>query len=179
MSRHSNYSRQWRAIIGACRPGHTPALPGLFRTIHTHIMRTGREDTYIAYECLRMHRRRYIVYSVVTKYASTIVDQMRRSQVLPGYPHSSAGENKTYCVECMINQCQMKYQHFGTVRTRWRERLSVTNLSSENNLPTFWPNAPVVIRAKVHHYNHFLPDDDWNIQSKFQQVIFRTQVGNR
>ena len=27
-------------------------------------------------------------------------------------------------------------------------RLSVTNLSSENNLPTFWLNAPVVIRAK-------------------------------
>ena len=30
-----------------------------------------------------------------------------------------------------------------------RERLSVTNLSSENNLPTFQLNAPVVIRAKV------------------------------
>ena len=28
-------------------------------------------------------------------------------------------------------------------------RISVTNLSSENNLPTFWLNAPVVIRAKV------------------------------
>ena len=34
--------------IGACRPGHTRALPGLFRIIRTHIMRTGREDTYIA-----------------------------------------------------------------------------------------------------------------------------------
>ena len=30
-----------------------------------------------------------------------------------------------------------------------RERLSVTNLSSENNLPTFRVNAPVVIRVKV------------------------------
>ena len=30
-----------------------------------------------------------------------------------------------------------------------RERLSVTNLSSGNNLPTFRLNAPVVIRAKV------------------------------
>ena len=29
------------------------------------------------------------------------------------------------------------------------ERLSVTNLSSENNLPMFRLNAPVVIRAKV------------------------------
>ena len=29
------------------------------------------------------------------------------------------------------------------------KRLSVTNLRSENNLPTFQLNAPVVIRAKV------------------------------
>ena len=29
------------------------------------------------------------------------------------------------------------------------KRLSVANLSSENNLPTFRLNAPVVIRAKV------------------------------
>ena len=29
-----------------------------------------------------------------------------------------------------------------------RRRLSVTNLSLENNLPTFQPNAPVVIRVK-------------------------------
>jgi len=48
--------------------------------------------------------------------------------------------------------------------------VSVTNLSSENNLPTFRLNARVVIRVK---------DDDWSIQSKCQQVIFRTQVGNR
>ena len=38
-----------------------------------------------------------------------------------------------------------------------KKRLSVTNLSSENNLPTFRLNAPVVIRAKVealsnHHH---------------------------
>ena len=31
---------------------------------------------------------------------------------------------------------------------RMKRRLSVTNLSSENNLPTFRLNAPVVIRAK-------------------------------
>ena len=35
-------------------------------------------------------------------------------------------------------------------------------------LPTFQLNVPVIIRAKV-----------WSIQSKRQQVIFRTQVGNR
>ena len=29
------------------------------------------------------------------------------------------------------------------------ERLSVTNLSSENKLPTFRLNAPVIIRMKV------------------------------
>ena len=43
-----------------------------------------------------------------------------------------------------------------------KRRLSVTNLSSENNLPTFRLDAPVVIREK----------DDWNIQSKRRQVIF-------
>ena len=47
------------------------------------------------------------------------------------------------------------------------ERLSVTNFSSENNLPTFRLNAPVV------------PDDDWSIQSKCRQVISRAKVGNR
>ena len=31
---------------------------------------------------------------------------------------------------------------------QWTERLSVTNLSLEEALPTFWLNAPVVIRAK-------------------------------
>ena len=36
-------------------------------------------------------------------------------------------------------------------------RISVTNLSSENNLPTFWLNAPVVIRAK--DGNSFLVDN--------------------
>ena len=36
-----------------------------------------------------------------------------------------------------------------THTTQIERRLSVTNLSSENNLPTFRLNAPVVIRAKV------------------------------
>ena len=45
-----------------------------------------------------------------------------------------------------------------------RERLSVTNLSLENNLLTFRLNAPVVIRAKLKEvqtnvaiYTHALP----------------------
>ena len=37
---------------------------------------------------------------------------------------------------------------------------SVTNSSSENNLPTFRLNAPVVIRAKDD------PDDDWSIRKR-------------
>ena len=48
--------------IGACRPG-------LFRTMRTHITRTGREDTlspaYSIYVCTDVR----IAYSVVTKYA--------------------------------------------------------------------------------------------------------------
>ena len=31
-------------LIGACRPRHTLALPGLFQIMHTHITRTGCED---------------------------------------------------------------------------------------------------------------------------------------
>ena len=52
---------------------------------------------------------------------------------------------------------------------KWRERLSVTNYSSENNLLTFRLNAPVVIREKF----------NCSIQSKHWQVIFWTIVGNR
>ena len=39
--------------IGACRPGHTWPLPGLFRIMRTHITRTGPEDTWSvrAYAC--------------------------------------------------------------------------------------------------------------------------------
>ena len=38
-----------------------------------------------------------------------------------------------------------------SLKCTWKcpEGLSVTNLSSENNLPTFRLNAPVIIRAKV------------------------------
>jgi len=55
-----------------------------------------------------------------------------------------------------------------------RKRLSVTNLSLENNLPTFRLNAPVVQVIIT-----YPPDDDWNIQLKHRKVIFRTQIGNR
>ena len=44
------------------------------------------------------------------------------------------------------------------------EEKAGTNLSSENNLLTMF---------------HFRPDDNWNIQLKRWQVIFRAQIGNR
>ena len=64
-------------------------------------------------------------------------------------------------------------------------RLSVTNLSSENNF------ADISTECSSRHQGesersakkceevHFCPEDDWSIQSKHRQVIFRTQVGNR
>ena len=92
--------------IGTRRPGiprYTQALPGLFRIMCTHITRTGREDTLHALYslCVLMHADVRIAYSVVTKYASAIAHQMQHSQVLPGYPHSSAGaygHNLIYCL---------------------------------------------------------------------------------
>ena len=57
--------------IGSCRPGHTRALPGLFRSMRTLIMRTGREDTRHAlrpaYERAFARTDVSIAYSVVTK----------------------------------------------------------------------------------------------------------------
>ena len=49
-------------------------------------------------------------------------------------------------------------------------RLSVTNLSLENNLPMFQLNAPVIIRAKVKKC--LMCDDHWSIQLKHWQAIF-------
>ena len=42
--------------IGACRPRHTWALPGLFRIMGTHITRTGRKDMWSPAYSLCMHR---------------------------------------------------------------------------------------------------------------------------
>ena len=49
-----------------------------------------------------------------------------------------------------------------------KRRLSVTNLSSGNNLPTFWLNAPVVIRVKVKRCKQmllFIPMHYWGYMS--------------
>ena len=35
--------------IGACMPGHTRALPGLFQIMHTHITRTSPYLVYVCY----------------------------------------------------------------------------------------------------------------------------------
>ena len=53
------------------------------------------------------------------------------------------------------------------MQAKRRGRLPVTNLSSENNLPTFRLNAPVII---------FCPDDNWSIQAKHWQVIFEHRL---
>ena len=50
-----------------------------------------------------------------------------------------------------------------------KRRLSVTNLSSENNLPTFWLNTPVAIRAPWWWLEHSI---------KASAVIFWAQVDN-
>ena len=54
-------------------------------------------------------------------------------------------------------------------------RLSVTNLSLDNNLLMFRLSAPVIIRARDDKFHH---DDDWRIHSKRLQVIVQAQVGN-
>ena len=42
-----------------CRPGHTRALPGLFRIMSTHITRTGCNDSLYSI-CMLMHAQTYI-----------------------------------------------------------------------------------------------------------------------
>ena len=50
-----------------------------------------------------------------------------------------------------------------------KRRLSVTNLSLENTLPTFRLNAPVL---------HFRPDDNWSIHSKHRQAELKLVTDN-
>ena len=47
--------------IDACRPRHTRALPGLFRIMRTHIMRTGHEDTWSPAYSVWVHRHMYSI----------------------------------------------------------------------------------------------------------------------
>ena len=79
--------------IGACRPGHTRTLPRLFQIMHTHITRTGCEDTYIAYACLPTHKRT-CTYSVQRSNKKRFPQLCIKCSVAksgPRYPHSSAG----------------------------------------------------------------------------------------
>ena len=46
-------------ILLVYRRLHTPALPGLFRTMCTHITRTGRKDTWSPAYSIYMHRCMY------------------------------------------------------------------------------------------------------------------------
>ena len=47
--------------IGACRPGHTQALPELFESCVLISQELDTKTPYIAYACLRMHRRMYSI----------------------------------------------------------------------------------------------------------------------
>ena len=80
--------------IGACRPGHTRALPGLFCVLISQgpdaKTRGMLPDPYIYHMCAYARTDIRIAYSEVTKYAA-IAHQIWYGQVLPGYPHSSAG----------------------------------------------------------------------------------------
>ena len=53
----------------------------------------------------------------------------------------------------------------------WVKRLSVTNLSSENNLPTFQLNAPVLIRAPTLQSSSGRPDDDWSVSQSISKLF--------
>ena len=48
-------------VIGACRPRHTRALPGLFQIMRTHIARTGRKDMWSPAYSICVHRCTYSV----------------------------------------------------------------------------------------------------------------------
>ena len=83
------------------------AYSGIARVIsnHAYSYHEDRARRHVDSICVLMHAQTYplTTYSLVTKYASPIVHQMQHSQVLPGYPHSSAGP---YSLEafCSVNQ---------------------------------------------------------------------------
>ena len=66
---------------------HGQAHLGIARVILNHITKTGREDTWSPAYNICVHRR---TYSVQCSDKIPFL-QLRHSQVLPGYPHSSAG----------------------------------------------------------------------------------------
>ena len=74
--------------------------------------------------------------------------------------------------------------------TSMKRRLSVTQLSSENKLPTFRLNAPVVIRALASYPGSFPWGESLGRRlthlpvllqggTRLKQAIFQAQVGNR
>ena len=63
--------------------------------------------------------------------------------------------------------CALSLFHIHTcthIHTQIERRLSVTNLSSENNF--------VDVSTECSSRHHFHPDDDWSIQSKRRQSYF-------
>ena len=86
-------------------PSHRCLQTGLFRIMRAHITRTRHEDPppYIAYAS---RTDVHIAYSVGTKYAfHNCASNAAYSQVLPGYPHSSAGAYAPHTIQL----CCYKY----------------------------------------------------------------------
>ena len=112
--------------IGVCRPG-------LFRIMRTHITRNRCKDPppHIAYAS---RTDVHIAYSVGTKYAfHNCASNASYSQVLPGYPHSSAGAYAPsyygyfYYLSTMLLQVQLNMfyglnNHFLQPRTKGTDR---------------------------------------------------------
>ena len=75
--------------IGACRPEH---WLGYFESCVLISREPNVKISYIAYAWLCTHRHTYSIQCSDKMHTlSAIAHQMWHSQVLPGYPHSSAG----------------------------------------------------------------------------------------
>ena len=94
------------------------------------------------------------------------------------YPWSAWGSHKTWLQ--IANEIHFLITYYvsqevelwlWSTKVKSEEQLSVTNLSSENNLLMFWLNAPVVIQAKMKKCEQTLPlpctTDTHHWRSKF------------
>ena len=78
-----------KGLVG--EPVHRRLQAGLFQIMHTHITRIEHEDTWPPAYSICMHRRMYSVQCSDKIHFPQLCIKCKRGQVLPGYPHSSAG----------------------------------------------------------------------------------------
>ena len=83
--------KSWIQGIGTCRLGHSPGHFESCILISQGLDAKTRGHQHIAYVCTDAR----IAYGVVTKYAFCNCTSNVSSQVLPGYPHSSASAYDT------------------------------------------------------------------------------------